>query len=292
MKALCIHAHFDDFEFTCAGTFLRWRQKFGEDFVGKIIVCTDGGAGHHELTREQTSRRREQEQEAAAQLLGVDWELLRLPDGTVPREGMLRADGFTVAAIWEAIRAFEPDVIFAPPLPGDPLAGVHTDHLEVAAALRRVGYLINVPHAFLPEYPEAKESPARWLKTPIILATADGYQQENQIDLVVDVAGVFADISAASYCHTSQIAEWLPWIARHDLTVPKNLAEWRTQLERRYFKAAARAGVPAGLLVEMFGVTGWGRVPTAQEVDELFNGLLVPGAWSAGLERKLANWFA
>ena len=44
MKALFLHAHYDDYEFTAAGTFELWRRKLGADFTAKVIVCTDGPA--------------------------------------------------------------------------------------------------------------------------------------------------------------------------------------------------------------------------------------------------------
>ena len=54
MKALFVHAHYDDYEFTTAGTFELWRRQLGRNFRGKVIVCTDGAAGHHFRTREET----------------------------------------------------------------------------------------------------------------------------------------------------------------------------------------------------------------------------------------------
>ncbi len=86
MKALCIHAHFDDFEFVVAGTFELWRRELGPDFTGRVVVCTDGKAGHQFRTREETGRLRLQEQEASARVGGYQFERLRLPDGQPPRE--------------------------------------------------------------------------------------------------------------------------------------------------------------------------------------------------------------
>ena len=80
MKALFIHAHFDDYEFTAAGTFELWRRKWGKDFRGRVLVCTDGKAGHHARTREETGRIRLQEQHASARVGGYEFELLRLPN--------------------------------------------------------------------------------------------------------------------------------------------------------------------------------------------------------------------
>ena len=109
MKVLYIHAHFDDYEFTAAGTFHVWRQRLGEGFRGKVIVCTDGAAGHHFRTREETARLRLQEQLESARIGGYEFELLRLPGGHVSREACLRVTPEFLAALWKAIRDFEPD---------------------------------------------------------------------------------------------------------------------------------------------------------------------------------------
>lgn len=161
MKALFVHAHFDDYEFTAAGTFELWRRALGRDFHGKVLICTDGKAGHHFRTREETGALRLREQEESARLGGYEFEMLRLPDGTVPREACLQVTRYLLAALWRAIREFEPDYLICPPLATDPLAGIHNDHQTIAEAVRRVAYMINVPHAFTPEYPadETKSRP-------------------------------------------------------------------------------------------------------------------------------------
>src|SRR6266702_6187369 len=84
LKALCVHAHFDDFEFVAAGTFELWRRRLGRDFKGRVIVCTDGKAGHHFRTREETGQLRLREQEASARIGGYEFELTELP-GFLPR---------------------------------------------------------------------------------------------------------------------------------------------------------------------------------------------------------------
>ena len=45
MRVLCVHAHFDDFEFVAAGTFELLRRRALPDFRARVIVCTDGRAG-------------------------------------------------------------------------------------------------------------------------------------------------------------------------------------------------------------------------------------------------------
>src|SRR5438477_9681717 len=212
MKTLCIHTHYDDFEFVAAGTFELWRRKLGSDFQGRVLVCTDGKAGHQFRTREETGQMRLQEQEASARIGGYQFQLLRLPDGNPPREACLQTTPELLAALWKAIREFEPDYLFCPPIPANPLAGIHNDHLTVADAVRRVAYMINVPHAFTPEYP-ADETKSRPCKVPAILNVYDGYMfGANACDLAVDVEDALAKICDLTWCHQSQITEWLPWV--------------------------------------------------------------------------------
>src|SRR5688572_26080663 len=136
MKALCVHAHFDDFEFVLGGTYQLWRSKYSDDFHGRVLVCTDGKAGHHFRTREETGALRIREQEQSATIGNYDFQLLRLPNGEVPREACLQVSTELLASLWKAIRDFEPDYLFCPPLPPDSLAGMHNDHVTVAETVR------------------------------------------------------------------------------------------------------------------------------------------------------------
>ena len=117
MKVLCIHAHFDDFEFIAGGTFELLRKQHGENFRARIIVCTDGSAGHQSMPLEETAKRRHEEQAKSAEVGGYEFENLKLPNGEVPREACLRVSIDLLAALWRSIREFEPDYIICPPLP-------------------------------------------------------------------------------------------------------------------------------------------------------------------------------
>ena len=290
MKALFVHAHYDDYEFTAAGTFELWRRQLGRDFRGKVIVCTDGAAGHHFRTREETARLRLTEQLKSVQLGGYEFALLSLPDGQVSREVGLRVTPDFLAALWKAIRDFEPDYLFCPPLPGDPLAGVHTDHLTVAQAVREVAYLINVPHAFTPEYP-ADETRSTPRKTPVILAVHDGYMfGENAYDLAVDVEPAFDLITEMSWCHQSQITEWLPWVGRHRMDVPRNLADWRVTLRRRFARKNREVGLDQPHAFDLFTVTAWGDVPTLDQLERDLPGLSVAANHRERLQQRLERW--
>ncbi len=290
MKALCIHAHFDDFEFVAAGTFELWRRQLGRDFRGRVIVCTDGKAGHHFRTREETGRIRLQEQEASARIGGYEFELLRLADKLPPREACLQITPPFLAALWKAIRDFEPDYLFCPPIPADPLAGVHNDHVTVAEAVRRVAYMINVPHAFTPEYP-ADETDSRPCKVPVILNVYDGYLSgTNAFDVAIDVEEAFPRICEMTWCHQSQIVEWLPWVGRHDLQAPPSPGEWAKMLRTRLARRNRELGIKLRRPVEVFTVTAWGSIPTLEQVLMDLPNVAREASNLSALKARLHRW--
>lgn len=290
MRLLCVHAHCDDFEFVAAGTFERLRRRASGDFRARALVCTDSRSGHHFRPRDETARIRWAEQEASAAIGGYEAALLRRPDGRPFADAAHVLTRDFLAALWHAIREFEPDYLFCPPLPSDPLAGIHPDHVTVAEAVRRIAYMINVPHEFLTEYPVADETVSRWVKTPVILNTYDGYMAgANAADLVIDVEEAFDVIAAETWCHQSQINEWLPWVARHQIEPTADLAAWQRKLRERFARQARELGLPAGRAHEAFTVTAWGTVPALEQLERDFP--LVPDpARRARLADRLMRW--
>src|SRR6185503_2215564 len=116
---------------------------------------------HQFRTRDETGAMRMREQEASARVGQYEAKFLRYSNGEIPREACLQVTIPLLAALWKEIRQFQPDYLFVPPYPSDPGAGIHVDHVAVAEAVRKVAYMINVPHAFTPEYPadEKKSEP-------------------------------------------------------------------------------------------------------------------------------------
>jgi LmbE family N-acetylglucosaminyl deacetylase len=266
MKLLFVHAHFDDFEFTAAGAFELWRRSLGTSVRRRVLICTDGKAGHQFRTREETGRMRVREQETSARIGDYEFELLRLPNGQVPREACLLVSTELLAALWKAIRDFEPDYLFCPPLPADPLAGVHVDHVAIAEAVRKVAYMINVPHAFTPEFPtdETKSAPC---KMPVVLNVYDPYTAgQNAYDLVVNAEPAFELLGRMSWCHQSQISEWLPWVGRHNIDPPASLEDWQRILRKRFARRNRQLGIASEEVLEYFNVTGWGAVPKLEQL--------------------------
>lgn len=290
MKVLYVHAHFDDYEFTAAGTFELWRRKLGGKFQAKVLVCTDGKAGHHFRTREETGRIRLEEQAASAKIGGYEFELLRLPNGEPPREACLQVTTELLAALWKAIREYEPDYLFCPPLGSDPLAGIHNDHETIAEAVRRVAYMINVPHAFTPEYP-TDETLSRQCKVPVILNVYDGYMfGANAYDFAIDVEEAFQKICEMTWCHQSQIVEWLPWVGRHRMAPPKSVAEWSGILRARFDRKNRELGIKSPHAMEVFRVTAWGEPPDLKQLLADFHPVSEEASNLEALGNRLKLW--
>jgi LmbE family N-acetylglucosaminyl deacetylase len=290
MKILCAHAHFDDFEFVAAGLFARWRQHLGTALSSRVLVCTDGKAGHHFRTRDETGRIRIAEQRESAKVGGYEFEQLLLPDGTAPREACLQVTIPLLAAFWKAIRSYEPDYLFCPPLPNSPLAGIHVDHVAVAEAVRKVAYMINVPHAFTPEYP-AEERVSQPCKVPVIINVHDGYMTgANSYDFAIEIEDYFPIIAQESYCHQSQISEWLPWVARHDMHAPKSLEDWSNALRQRFLRRNREMGIRDDRLLEFYTVTAWGYVPSIDEIVRDIPGLSPEWSHLLELKARLNRW--
>jgi len=288
MKLLFVHAHFDDFEFTAAGTFELWRRA-DPTVRRRVLVCTDGAAGHHALPREAVARRRLAEQAAAAALGGFEFDLLRDLRGHPFREGRLHASAEFRPALWRAIRDFEPDYLFCPPLPDDGLAGVHVDHLDVAEAVRGLGYLLNVPHAYSPEFP-IPSLPARPVRTPVILTVFDGYHPGGSgQDFAVEISEIADHVADLAWCHESQLREWLPWVNRHQLTDSPDVLDWRRQFRSVLRRRATAMGIIHDGVFEFFRVTAWGAVPTMEQVRRDFPPLS-PCLPVEALERRLNAW--
>ena len=293
MRILCIHAHFDDFEFVAAGTFELWRRKLGIELESRVLVCTDGKAGHHFRTREETMCLRLEEQEASARIGQYQFRVLRLPSGEVPRDGCLTVSTPLLAALWKEIRDFQPDYIFAPPYPSDPLAGIHIDHVTVSEAVRKVAYMINVPHAFTPDFPKdpPPEGEPQPVKVPVILTLHDSYMAgENAFDLAVDVEDAFDSICDMTWCHQSQITEWIPWVGRHEMEVPQSKEDWCKALRKRFVKRNREMGLPFERIHEFFTVTAWGQIPTEPQLSKDFPNLNRAFSRLDDLRVRLTRW--
>ena len=107
-RAMSIHAHPDDQEFSIGGTLARWARA-GCEIISVII--TSGDSGSNDPARDGTYKQalaelREQEQLAANAILGVKETIfMHYPDGELEPTMNLRKD------LTRLIRRYQPDTV-------------------------------------------------------------------------------------------------------------------------------------------------------------------------------------
>jgi len=153
-----------------------------------------------------------------------------------------------------------------------------------------VAYMINVPHAFTPEFP-ADETKSRLCKVPVIVNVYDAYMSgSNQYDFAVDVEPAFPKICETTFCHQSQIVEWLPWVGRHDMPAPKSSEDWAAHLRQRIAKRNRELGIRSDRPMEVFTVTAWGELPQIDQLLQDIPNLLPEFSNLMQLKQRLARW--
>ena len=271
LRVMSVMAHQDDFEFEAAGLFLRLREYYGDNVELKVLTTSTGLSGHHVMDTDQTIRVREAEAIASADVVGAEYENLRQLDGShIPAQ--VFCDRNMLGGLWNAIRAFAPDYIIAPPVVTNPLAGIHIDHQHTAEAVRLVAYQLGVPNA----YPTINAPRQTRFPVPAILTCPDAYCKEALWHFGVDCNNVREKKISMLLKHKSQICEWLPFVNSLNNTDPALAAAewdenvWRSNLDRRVTAVNKRHGFDDAVFREYFAVTRWGFVPPAEKVEQDF----------------------
>ena len=272
LRVMSVMAHQDDFEFEAAGLFLRLREYYGDDVELKILTTSTGVSGHHIIGPDETIRIREAEAIASANVVGAEYENLRQLDGTHVAAQVF-CDRNMLGGLWNAIRAFAPDYIVAPPVVTNPLAGIHIDHQHTAEAVRLVAYQLGVPNAYPTMYaPRVQRFPV-----PAILNCPDAYCKEAMWHFGVDCDNVREGKISMLLKHKSQVCEWLPFVNNLNNTDPElgsgeawNETDWRNNLNKRVEAVNRRHGFADNTFREYFAVTRWGYVPAAEKVQKDF----------------------
>lgn len=133
-RAMSIHAHPDDQEFSIGGTLAKWA-KAGCEIIS--VTITSGDSGSNDATKDgkykpELAKLREAEQQAANETLGIKQSIfMRYPDGELQATIQLRKE------LTKLIRQYKPDVVLA----GNPEAWFygneyvnHPDHRAAAQA--------------------------------------------------------------------------------------------------------------------------------------------------------------
>jgi LmbE family N-acetylglucosaminyl deacetylase len=221
-RALSIHAHPDDQEFTVAGTLARWARE-GSEIVTVCLTRGDAGSNRFtpaEMTRPRLAEIREDEQRAACRVLGIkDVVFLDYEDGVLTPSIDMRRD------LTRLIRRYRPEAVVC----GDPTMRFyrnrymnHPDH-RVAADVALDAVFPSAETRFI--FPEllAEGLPPHHVREVWLHGSAHS-------DTFVDIGSTLAVKIQALREHRSQMGEWDP--------TPMITAWAREQGRRRRLRAA------------------------------------------------------
>lgn len=236
LRILVIGAHPDDCDIKAGGVAALYTQ-LGHHV--KFVSVTNGDAGHHKMGGGPLAQRRNDEAQAAAQVIGIEYELLDNHDGELMPTLENRYQ------IIRTIREFRPDLIMTH-RPND----YHPDHRYTSILVQDAAYMVTVPNicALTPHLE----------KNPLIIYLSDGFQKPNPFkpDVVVGIDSVVEKKIDMLHCHVSQFYEWLPYNSGTLDTVPSSSEDRRVwlaeRLRNRFSNTAERY---RDMLTELYGVT-------------------------------------
>lgn len=222
-KAMSIHAHPDDQEFTVAGTLAKWSTA-GCEVISVVITSGDAGSNdplHDASYKPALARLREGEQNAANEIIGVKQTIyMHYPDGELEPTLSLRKE------LTKLIRTLKPDVVVT----GDPQAvfygNGYINHPDHRAAAQAATYAV---------FPSAG---SRLLFAELL---KEGFEPHNvkrlylhgpeKPDTWVDITATIDTKIAALKKHASQLGDWDPekmireWAAEEGKEKGMNYAE-------------------------------------------------------------------
>jgi len=264
---LCIGAHPDDNELNTGGLATRLRRR--GDHV-KYVSVTNGDKGHfadaYKADPSALAARRLIEAQNAAGVIGASYETLGVHDGEV------YVDLPTTEAMVRCLRSFGepgrgPDlVLFNRPL------DYHRDHRYTAQLVLDATYMLTVPLMC----PDTRHLD----RMPVFAYWYDDFKdiQPFVADISVPIDDCLEEKMSMVCHHESQFYEWLPYNAGVLHEVPADDAGRRARVrgivERRgAYRAEKSAGArlrAPGSFAEAFRVCEYGRIPSDDELRELF----------------------
>ena len=265
IRVMVIGAHPDDCDIKAGGVAALYKQN-GHHV--KFVSVTNGDAGHHQMGGGPLAQRRNAEAQAAADIIGIEYELLDNHDGELMPTLENRYQ------IIRTIREFSPDLIMTH-RPND----YHPDHRYTSILVQDAAYMVTVPNicALTPHMPQ----------NPVIMYLSDGFKKPNPFnpDIAINIDSVFEQKIDMLHCHTSQFYEWLPYNSGTLESVPEtdeDRREWLANRLRNRFSAIAEEyrslltnlyGVKAGLdtnFAEVFETCEYGSQLTPENTRLLF----------------------
>ena len=248
INVLVFGAHPDDCDIKAGGVAAQYVQQ---GHRVKFVSVTNGDAGHHEMGGAPLAQRRYAEAQAAAEVIGIEYELLDNHDGELMPTLENRYQ------IIRTIREFHPDVIMTH-RPND----YHPDHRYTSTLVQDAAYMVTVPNicALTPHLE----------KNPVIVYLSDGFMKPNPFtpDVVVGIDAVIEQKIDMLHCHVSQFYEWLPYNGGTLDTVPADASARRSWLaERLLNRFRDTAEKYRDLLITLYGKKSGSQIIYAEAFE-------------------------
>ncbi len=266
LRIIAFGAHPDDCEIKAGGVAAMWAAQ-GHHV--KFVSTTNGDIGHWKMAGGPLAQRRTEEVKKAAEILGIETQVLDNHDGELMPTLENRKDFVRLIREWKA------DIVLS-----HRTNDYHPDHRYTGVLVQDAAYMVICPF-ICPDVPHLKTN-------PVFLYLSDRFQKPNPFepDIVVAIDDVIEKKLDAMAVLESQFVEG--GVSGNESMVPKNEAERAAahrrvrERFRRRFQATANQyrdklieiyGQEKGKKVkyaEAFQVCEYGRRPSADELKKLF----------------------
>jgi len=269
LRIIVFGAHPDDCELRVGGTAALWAAQ-GHHV--KFVSVTNGDIGHATQAGGPLAKRRTEEVKKAAQVLGIETEVLDIHDGELMptlenRKWFVRL-----------IRQWKADIVMGH-RPND----YHPDHRYTGVLMQDAAFMVTVTH-YCPDVPELA-------RNPVFLYLPDNFQKPNPFapDIVVPIDSVFDKKTEAIWQLESQIESlWATGNFEKVVPIPDDPAGREQRRKQQYDRQAGRDGGLATRyrqkLVELYGqakaekvkyaeafeLCEYGRRASVEELKKLF----------------------
>jgi LmbE family N-acetylglucosaminyl deacetylase len=261
LRVIAFGAHPDDCDSRAGGVAAKYAA-LGHHV--KFVSVTNGDAGHQSEGGGALATRRRLEAREAGRRIGIEYETLDNHDGELAPSLDVRRQ------IIRKIREWKADIVMSPRS-----NDYHPDHRYTGILVQDAAYMVVVPN-ICPDTPALR-------RNPVFFYFQDGFQRPNPFrpDVAVAIDEVVEKKLLMLDAHTSQMYEWLPWVAGNLEKVPKDPAarlEWLGKGRSRPVSDAVRQtlgkwyGAQAGTirLAEAFELCEYGRRPSDDDIRKLF----------------------
>lgn len=249
LRVQIIGAHPDDPEKSC-GVAAKYTAA---GHVVQLVAMTNGDAGHQTQAGALLANRRAEEARNSGKVIGAEYITLDNHDGELMPSLENRKQVIRV------IREFQPDIIITH-RPND----YHPDHRYTGQLVLDAAYMVMVPNTV------AKTPPLK--KNPVILYMSDGFTQPNEFkpDIVVAIDDVMDKKIDMYHQHTSQMYEWLPWIAGYFDKVPEDPSEHREWVAETRVRPYSKriADKFRDMLIDLYGEEKGSKIQYAEAFQD------------------------